>query len=506
MLRRSVLCGIGFLCLFVSVCKGQAVDSVFDKGMHFPGKLLQKIQSRTATLNERLVQQTDNYLSSASRREERLRKKISAVDSAGAANLFANSSQQYAALSQKIKADTGNSRSSQSGEYLPNLDSLRVSLAFLQKNPQLLTGAGQSLSAAGQSLSSASQKYLPGSMEQLQALQAKMQDAGQAEAFLQQRKQQIATYISQHAGLAGSLGKDYQALNQQAYYYSQQLKEYKEMWNDPDKCIKAAIGVLDKVPAFSTFMTRNSMLAGIFGLPGGGGANPAVVSAAQTGMPGRDQVVTAFQSQSGVATENVSSVVQGNVSSAQDQAAGLQDKIAGLGNGQSGDIDMSDFKPNLQKTKTFFKRLEYGANLQTVQSTYFFPVTTDLALSLGYKLNDKNRIGIGFGYMFGWGKDINHIQISGQGVSLRSFGDFLIKKNIYASGGFEYNYQQPLSSLVHLPSLNDWQRSALFGVSRIVQLKSKFCKSMKMSVLWDALSYQQIPKTPPVKFRLGYSF
>jgi hypothetical protein len=249
------------------------------------------------------------------------------------------------------------------------------------------------------------------------------------------------------------------------------------------------------------------MLTSIFNLPTGSAVNPAAATGVQSGMPGRDQVLAAFQSQSGVSSENIPSVVQGNVSSAQDQAAGLQDKISALGNNSAGgDLDMPDFKPNLQKTKSFFKRLEYGANLQTVQSSYFFPVTTDLALSLGYKLNDKNRIGVGFGYKFGWGKDINHIQVTGQGVSLRSFGDFLIKKNIYASGGMEYNYQQPLASLAHFPSLRNWQPSALFGVSRIVSLKSKFCKSMKMQLLWDALSYQQIPKAPPVKFRLGYSF
>ena len=497
MLKKSVLYGIASLCLFVSVCKGQAVDSIVDKGAHFPAKLLDKIQSKTALLNRRLIQQTDDYLRLAARREECLRGKLSRKDSAGAATLFGNFSQRYASLAQKLRADTGDSKTSMTGEYLPNLDSLRVSLNFLQKNQQLVSGAGGSLSAA-------SQQSLLGSISKLQALQARMQDASQVEAFIQQRQQQVADYISRHAGLAGSLGKEYAGLKQQAFYYSQQLKEYKDMWKDPEKSVRAAIRMMNKVPAFSIFMAKNSLLASIFNVPAGSEVNATPTT--QIGMPGRDQVLTAFRNQSGVAAENVPSVVQGNVSSAQDQTAGLQDKMSALGNGGGGDPDIPDFKPNLQRTKSFFKRLEYGANLQTVQSTYFFPVTTDVALSLGYKLNDKNRIGIGAGYKFGWGKDIRHIQMTSQGVSLRSFGDFLIRRNIYASGGFEYNYQQPFASLAHLPDLRDWQKSALFGVSRIVSIRSKVCKTMKMSILWDALSYQQVPKTPPVKFRLGYTF
>ena len=69
-----------------------------------------------------------------------------------------------------------------------------------------------------------------------------------------------------------------------------------------------------------------------------------------------------------------------------------------------------------------------GTNLQTVKGNNFFPSTTDMAISVGYKLNDKSIIGIGSAYKMGWGKDIRHIAITHQGIGLRSFVDYRIKE------------------------------------------------------------------------------
>ena len=77
------------------------------------------------------------------------------------------------------------------------------------------------------------------------------------------------------------------------------------------------------------------------------------------------------------------------------------------------------FSQTQQKTKSFFKRLEFGSNFQSQKSTYFFPATTDIGLSVGYKLNDKSILGIGASYKVGLGKGWNDIHISHQGIGLR---------------------------------------------------------------------------------------
>ena len=53
------------------------------------------------------------------------------------------------------------------------------------------------------------------------------------------------------------------------------------------------------------------------------------------------------------------------------------------------DADMQNFKPNTQKSKSFLKRLEFGMNIQSVKSNLMLPTTSDIALTIGYKLNPQ---------------------------------------------------------------------------------------------------------------------
>ena len=239
---KYALSGIVLLLyLLPLVCFSQesAESSVTDKVINFPSKLFSRIQGKTADLDKQLTAQTDKYLAKMARREERLKKKLYKIDSSAAKDLFANSARQYAALSQKLKTDTGSRSQSISGEYQPNTDSLKVTLNFLQQNP------------SASSLSPKMQAELQSSASQLQALQAKMQDADQIKAYMQQRKQQIGDYITQHASLAGVLGGQYQGMSQDVYYYSQQIRGYKEMLNNPDQLEQKALSLLNQFTCFS---------------------------------------------------------------------------------------------------------------------------------------------------------------------------------------------------------------------------------------------------------------
>ena len=91
-------------------------------------------------------------------------------------------------------------------------------------------------------------------------------------------------------------------------------------------------------------------------------------------------------------------------------------------------------------------------------------------------------------------------------MGLRSFLDIKIKKSFYASGGFEYNYQKPFYETQQLFKVKDWQQSGLLGITKIVSIKSNVFKKTKLQILWDFLSYQQKPRSQPIKFRVGYNF
>ncbi|MBL0267857.1 MAG: hypothetical protein IPP99_04060 [Chitinophagaceae bacterium] len=139
--------------------------------------------------------------------------------------------------------------------------------------------------------------------------------------------------------------------------------------------------------------------------------------------------------------------MQQNLQAAQSQLNDLKSKILKAGGGSS-DAEMPEgFKPNNQKTKSFLQRLEYGANVQTQRATNYFPVTSDLGLSLGYKLNDKSVIGIGASYKLGLGRGWNNISVSHQGVGIRSYVDWKIKGSFWISGGMSKTTVPPSAIL-----------------------------------------------------------
>jgi len=465
------------LLLFISY-SADAQDRPPDKAAavtNFPSRFFSKIENRIAGLDDQLTHQTKKYVERMRRREQRMYEKLCRKDSAAAKALFAGPINRYDALEKQLANDTGGAKLHISGEYQAYTDSLQGMLKFI--------GTGQAA----------------GALTQLKTLEAKMQDADQIKAFVRQRKQEISQYVQQHSGLSDLLGKDYQRMNQDVYYYSQQVRQYKEMLNDPDKLEKQALVMLNKLPAFQAFMKQNSQLAGLFNLPSNYG-DPASLAGLQT----RDQVSALIQQQVSAGGPGGAAALQANLQSAQAQLDTYKDKLSKLGGG-SGDIDMPDFKPNEQKTKTFWRRLEYGTNFQTTRNNYYFPTVSDFGLSVGYRLSDRSIVGVGASYKLGWGNGIQHIAFSSQGMGLRSFVEVKLKGSFSATGGFEYNHTTPFASYQQLRHWDEWTRSGLLGVSKAVSMKSRVFKKTKVQLLWDFLSYQQVPKGQAVVFRVGYT-
>jgi hypothetical protein len=492
--------GAALLCLVLTTAHSQSIDSATNKVLSFPSRLLGRLQKKTTDLNNQLTQQTQSYLQKMARREAKMQQKLSAVDSNAAKSLFTGSAQQYAALQQKMRTDTGHAGQTYGGAYPAYLDSLQGSVAFLKQNPQLLN-----------TTSPAQLNQLQGTSSQIQALQAKMDVADRAKQYMQQRKQIIAQYISEHTNVQGLLGSACSGMNKEVYYYSQQIRQYEEMWSSPDKLEQQALNLLNRFPAFQTFMKSNSMLGGLFNIPGNYASTQAL-----SGLQTKDQVGALVQQQIGSSNpagaagsaagggEGVDAL-QSNLQTAQSQLDTYKSKLSQLG-GSNGNMDMPNFKPNDQKTKTFWKRLQYGVDFQTSRNNYYFPTVTDFGASLAYKLGHSNLIGLGASYKLGWGNGFQHIAFSSQGAALRSFIQIKIKGTFSATGGFEYNYTTPFASFRELKQLQDWSKSGLIGVTKTVSMKNRVFKQTTLSLLWDFLSYQQVPQTQPFVFRIGYNF
>jgi hypothetical protein len=472
--------GLFLSCVSIEKLNAQEEEQPTNTIFQIPDKIFNAIDKKTSSIEQKLNKQTAKYLSKFQKQENKLRKKLWKKDSTLAKQIFDDAEDQY----NKLKNLPGKLNKYQT-VYSGHLDSFSTALNFLKsKNLSNL----------------ASNAELEKALDHFKSFQEKLNQTDRIKKYFTERKRILKEQF-ERLGMVKELKK----FQKQVYYYKVQMDEYKKMFGDRSKLETKLIELVFKIPRFKNFFANNSMLAGLF--PNMGSVN-SPSSGTVIGLQTRAMVNQYLTTRFG-GTTNYNQALQRNIQSAQGQADELRNKLMSLTNGNygnSGDFDMPDFKPNNQKTKSFFERLEYGTNLQSARRNSFFPITTDLGLSVGYKLNDKNIIGIGASYKIGWGKNISNIDITNQGVGFRSFLDINIKKSYFLSGGFEYNYQKPFNSLQQIYFLNDWQQSGLIGMSKIVSMKTKFFKKTKIQLLWDFLSYQQRPQTQALKFRIGYSF
>ncbi len=445
-----------------------------------PDKYLDVVGDKAERLERKLNKKSDKALSNLQKQESRIQSKLTKLDSLKAKEVIGSAKEQYSRLEKKLQ-DT------KLRQYIPSLDSIETSLNFLHHNPQFLSTAKDV------------QQKLKDAQEKINGLKGELQKAEDIKRFLKERKQYLKDQLSKLG-----FDRELKRLNKEVYYYSAQIKEYKELLKDQEKVERKALELLSKTKVFKDFMAKNSMLASLFRLPRD--PNDPSTLANLAGLQTRAQVNALIQNQVASGGPIAAQQLRQGVQQAQSQLNQLKDKLNRFG-GSSGDVEMPEgFKPNNQKTNSFLQRLELGANIQSQRSNGFFPVTSDIGLSLGYRLNDKSTVGVGVSYKVGWGKDIQHINITHQGIGLRSFVDWKIKGTFWLTGGYESNYRREFKTMDELKYLNAWQQSGLIGLSKVLSLKTKFFKKTKVQLLFDFLSYEQVPRTQPLIFRIGYNF
>jgi len=453
-----------------------------DTGTHLvSARYIQSVQSTASSLEDKLDKKTEKLLRRLQQQESRIYKKLQKTDSTKAKALIQQSEAQYKRLEQNI-AKLGK----KGNTYIPSLDTLTGSLKFLHQNPDLLKlkdNAGQ----------------LTGALDKVQGLQQQFNKAELVKKLIKERKQ---TLTNQLQGLG--FMKELKQINKQVYYYQAQVNEYKEILKDHKKAERKALELLSQTKLFKDFMQKNSQLASLFRLPTNNPTDPAALNASLAGLQTRAQVNNVLQQQ--LAAPGAMDQFQQNMQDAQSQLNSLKNKLGNqLGNTGGKDIDIPEgFKPNQQKVKSFKDRLEYNTDFQSQRSNGYFPTTSDIGLSVGYKLNDKSIIGIGGAYKLGWGRNIQNIKITHQGIGIRSYVDWKIKGGFWLTGGYEQNYRQQFNSIEVLKDLSAWQQSGLIGLSKQINLNSKIFKRTSVKLLWDFLSYQQVPRTQPILFRVGY--
>lgn len=454
-------------------------DSVISALQQIPKKYYSDVTKKIDKYSNRLTSKTEKTLTKLSKWENKIKKLLDEASPQTSAKLFGNNQVTFTSLLQQLKAGQ-NLVTSNTSKYDEYRDKLSSGLKYVQTQRD--------------KLDSNILKPAATAAAKMESLDQDVANSEEVEKFIKERKKQLINESVKYLGKSKYLKK----INKESYYYVETIKNYKQIFSDEKKAEETALHILNSIPAFKKFMQENGQLASLFGT-----ANAADAQQAIAGLQTRDGVNSIIQGRISAGGPNAAQMIQSNMNEAKNYLNQLKDKASknGLSNSEQ---EIPDFKPNEQKTKTFFQRLEYGADLQSQKSGKYLPTTSDISLSVAYKLNDKSRIGIGASYKIGWGTGFDNIRLSSQGIGLRSFIDWKIKKSYFITGGYEQNYRPSFTNASQVKNIDNWQQSGLIGFSKKYKINNKLKGNIQ--ILYDFLSRSHTPVSQPFVYRIGYNF
>ncbi len=490
-MKLTKLIGIAIALLFI-VNFLQAQTALRDTATNeqappLPVSYYDKVEQKFSNVTGKLNKQTHKAIRKFRRQEAKLQKLLAKKDSATTAAIFNGTADYLQNLQQQFASVGDKAINKLQAEYNAYLDTLKTTFKFLEK----AGGQGNAASAK-----------LQAAMSKVNILEGKFLKAEEIKKYLRERKELLKQQL-QRFGLSQKIKQ----LDKSVYYYGQYVKEFKETIKDPKRIEEKALALLSKSSIYKKFVAENSLLSSLFKLPGSGDGAGMVQNLA--GLQTRQTVGAMIADRVGSGGPNAINAVRQQIQSGMQQLNALKDKMAQYGSAD-GEAELPNFTPNHTKTKPVSKRIVYDANIGFGKiNSISANSTADIALGIGYKLNDKSTIGIGAGYKLGLGS-IQRIRLSGQGINLRSYIDWKLKKQFYISGGYELNYLPTLQELSIPSPLGNraaevWHASGLIGISKKISVKTKWVKSTKIQLLYDILYQQHRPATQPFVFRVGYS-
>jgi hypothetical protein len=482
------------VCTAVVVCNGQSnsvfqvesqgyfiqrevADSIAKQVQEIPSKYIQQVSKKIGTYSLRISSKTEKTLTKLSRWENKIKKVLEKSSPEAASKLFAPGLPTFTTLLQQFKSGSAIAVNSTKiyDEYCDKLSTQLKYLAVQKSN-----------------FDSVNSNQFQKANSKMKALDEQSSNSDAVAAFIKERKKQLLEGSIKYLGKSKYLKK----IKKESYYYVEALKNYQEIFKDKKKAEQTAIKLLDKIPAFKKFTQQNSMLASLFRSPGESGT-----AANLAGLQTRPSVNALIRQRIIAGGPNGSDEFKRNLQAAQAEFSKKKEKFEG--GADNGTNNLPDFKPNMQKAKTFLQRLELGTNIQFGKGTGYVPTCANLGLQVAYKITDKSLAGVGIAYKMGLGK-IDKIKFTSEGIGLRSFIDWKIQKQLFVSGGFELNHQSRIYNMAQLDKFSEWENSGLIGIGKSYNAGKKLKGEMKL--LWDFLSYSKIPRTQALVFRVGYKF
>jgi hypothetical protein len=451
-----------------------------------PLKFIKQTNEKIDKYANRITSKTEKTLERLSKWENKVHKLLLKVDANVAEQLFGEGRETFATMLAKVKEGKSLAEN-YSKKYEAYNDKLITHIKFLESQQQLLDN-----------------KYiqpLKTAKAKIATLEKEVAETNAAEKRIQERTKELLKAAYKVLGKNRLLSK----IGAENYTYVETLKNYKTIFSEPGKAEKLALDILNKIPAAKEFLQQNSMLASLFGSPSSGAG-----AASLAGLQTRADVNALIQGRIAAGGPNAAAQISANMQAAQAELTKLKDNM--IKGGNSHDADIPDFKKSDVRSKTFKQRIEIGSDFQFGKPNKIVSSQANLGLSIGYKLNDKSIVGVGLSYKLDYGS-IDNFYVKHGGVGVRSFVDYKIKKQFFVTGSYEINYNEAFKNFSEIQNANGTtgignplQSSGLLGITKKINMKTKFVKGTKLQLLYDFLYKTHTTEANPVVFRVGYNF
>jgi len=171
------------------------------------------VERKANRLEDKIIAKSQKTLRRLEKREEKIyQKQLDTKDSIEARLKLAEIQNKYKGLEEKLKNPTAIIPSNAT-QYIPYLDTLKTAFKFLDQN-----GTSTNIKDA---------------LSKIESLDNKFQQAEEIKQFIKARRDQLQQQLEQLG-----LFKDLRKFNKEVYYYSEQIKEYKDIISDPRKIEK----------------------------------------------------------------------------------------------------------------------------------------------------------------------------------------------------------------------------------------------------------------------------
>lgn len=466
------------MCLFAlfSFANGQVRSR--DSAAHFDRQSIEVLKRQVSKYSQSVANLEGRFASEASQAEEKLFGKLSVSSK----DLGLDDFQTYMAKFNNAEMGLGGAFSDavQAKAYLPKLDSMLTVVHFLTKNSQSLVSSD-----------------LVNSIDGLEELKTSFEKLSNINSIIEARKLAIQSKLKD----LGKGGEHLQNYLKKIELYKGKINELRAQFNSPDKVISGVISTLSRQKQFRQFFARNSIMSQFMRLPVEG---DPVDSEVLEGLQTRRDIEKIYLERFGDLQLVPGSSVGGGALPG--MTGHLADTKLLLDTGRlfrrTGSENNHD--ANLKPKRKLKDMVHFGINFQTVRAQGIFPTMTDIGVQLRFDVSERFSAGVGASGKIGLGSNIQNINITGQGVSVRSFVDGRIKGGFYLTGALEMNYLTQIDKFEQLRDMSLWRFSGLMGLTRRFKLSGS--RTGSVQVLYDFFNRSNGLQTPAFLVRVGYNF